>query len=69
MAGAAVRQSFGDKRQLSSWFQGQEATRPPEFNNFNLSIQRQIGSSMVAEIGYNGVMGSHLQSQFCSTTR
>src|SRR6185437_15823742 len=32
-----------------SWFQGQEATRPPEFNNFNLSIQRQIGSSMVVE--------------------
>ena len=46
-----------------SWFQGQEATRPPEFNNFNLSIQRQIGSSMVVEAGYNGVMGSHLQSQ------
>ena len=45
------------------WFQGREATRPPEFNNFNLSIQRQIGNSMVVEIGYNGVMGSHLQSQ------
>jgi hypothetical protein len=46
-----------------SWFQGREATRPPEFNNFNFSIQRQIGSSMVAEIGYNGVMGARLQSQ------
>ena len=38
-------------------------TRPPEFNNFNLSIQRQIGKSMVMEVGYNGVMGSHLQTQ------
>ena len=45
------------------WWQGKEATRPPEFNNFNLSIQRQIGSSMVAEVAYSGVMGSHLQSQ------
>ncbi len=45
------------------WWQGREATRPPEFNNFNFNIQRQLGSSMVAEIGYNGVMGSHLQTQ------
>ena len=41
----------------------QEATRAPEFNNFNFSIQRQIGGSMVFETAYNGVMGSHLQSQ------
>jgi hypothetical protein len=27
-----------------SWFQGREATRPPEFNNFNFSIQRQLGT-------------------------
>jgi hypothetical protein len=46
-----------------SWFQNGEVTRPPEFNNLNFSIQRQIGSSMVADIGYNGVLGSHLQSQ------
>ncbi len=45
------------------WFQGQEATRAPEFNNFNFSIQRQLSSSTVFEISYNGVMGSHLQSQ------
>ena len=45
------------------WWQGKEATRPPEFNNFNLSLQRQIGSSMVVEASYNGVMGSHLQTQ------
>lgn len=45
------------------WWQGREATRPPEFNNFNFSIQRQLGKSMVMEASYNGVMGSHLQSQ------
>ena len=45
------------------WFQGKEATTPPKFNNFNLNIQRQIGSSMVFEVGYNAVLGSHLQAQ------
>jgi hypothetical protein len=45
------------------WWQGAEATHPPAFNNFNFSIQRQLGGSMVAEIGYNAVMGSHLQTQ------
>ena len=34
--------SFANKDNIP-WFQGQEATRPPEFNNFNLSIQRQVG--------------------------
>jgi hypothetical protein len=46
-----------------SWFQNGEVTRPPEFHNFNFSIQRQLGSSMVAEVAYNGVMGTHLQTQ------
>ncbi|MDQ6706707.1 MAG: TonB-dependent receptor, partial [Acidobacteriota bacterium] len=47
----------------SPWWQGHEATRPPEFNNFNFSIQRQLSGSLVLETSYNGVMGSHLQSQ------
>jgi hypothetical protein len=46
-----------------AWFQGDETTKLPGFDNFSLSVQRQLGGSMVAEIGYNGVMGSHLQSQ------
>jgi len=45
------------------WFQGNEASKAPQFNNFNLSIQRQLTNSMVLEAAYNGVMGSHLQSQ------
>ena len=44
------------------WWQGREATRPPEENNFNLSIQRQLSSSMVLDVEYNGVVGSHLQA-------
>ena len=46
-----------------SWFQGQEATRLPETNNFNFSIQRQLSPSMILEASYNGVVGSHLQAQ------
>ena len=45
------------------WFQGKEAERPPESNNFTFSIQRQLSSSMIVEASYNGVIGSHLQSQ------
>jgi hypothetical protein len=46
-----------------SWWQGQETTRPPEFNNFNFSIQRQLSSNTILEASYNGVVGSHLQAQ------
>ncbi len=44
------------------WYQGHEATRPPADYNFNLSIQRQLTSSLVVEASYNGVMGAHLQT-------
>jgi len=45
-----------------TWWQGREATRPPEEYNFNLSIQRQLTQSLVLDMSYNGVMGAHLQS-------
>ncbi len=46
-----------------AWFQGNETTKLPAYDNFNFSIQRQLGSSMVAEIAYSGVMGEHLQTE------
>ena len=46
-----------------AWFQGNETTKLPAFDNLNFSIQRQFTNSIVAEIGYNGVLGSHLQSE------
>ena len=46
-----------------TWWQGNETVRAPETNNFNFSIQRQLNSSTIMEASYNGVMGSHLQSQ------
>ena len=46
-----------------SWWQGSETVRPPETNNFNFSIQRQLSGSIILEGSYNGVVGSHLQAQ------
>jgi hypothetical protein len=43
-------------------FQGREATRMPENNSWNFSIQRQLTNSMVVDASYNGQAGSHLQS-------
>jgi hypothetical protein len=48
--------------QTPAWFQGKEATRMPEFNSWNFSVQRQLTSSMVLDLSYNGQAGSHLQS-------
>jgi hypothetical protein len=45
-----------------AWFQGNETTKLPGYDNFSFSIQRQVGSSMVAEVAYSGVLGSHLQT-------
>jgi hypothetical protein len=46
-----------------AWFQGNETTKLPAYDNFNFSIQRQLGNSLVAEIQYSGVMGEHLQTE------
>jgi len=46
-----------------AWFQGNETTKLPSADNFNFSIQRQLGSTTVLDVGYNGVLGSHLQSE------
>jgi hypothetical protein len=46
-----------------AWFQGNETTKLPAFDNFNLSIQRQLSNTMIAEIGYNAVLGDHLQTE------
>ena len=45
-----------------SWWQGNEATRPPQEYAFNLSIQHQLSPSTVLEVSYNGAMGAHLQT-------
>lgn len=54
--------SFANKDNIP-WWQGREATRLPEQNFWNLSIQRQLGSTAVLEVSYNALIGSHLQAQ------
>jgi hypothetical protein len=45
------------------WFQGQETTKLPAYDNIAFSIQRQIGSSKFIDASYSGVMGEALQAQ------
>ena len=54
--------SFANKDNIP-WWQGKEATRLPEQNFWNLSIQRQFSGSTVLEVSYNALVGSHLQTQ------
>jgi hypothetical protein len=54
--------SFANKDNIP-WWQGREATRLPEQNFWNLSIQRQFSGSTVLEVSYNALIGSHLQTQ------
>lgn len=53
--------SFANGQSIN-WWQGREATRPPENNTWNLSVQRQLTGSLLLEASYNGLVGSHLQS-------
>ncbi len=47
----------------TAWFQGDETTKLPAYDNFAFSIQRQLGGSMFIDASYSGVMGEHLQAQ------
>lgn len=53
--------SFANRDSMP-WWQGSEATRPPQFVTFNFSVQRQLSSTMLAEVSYNGSLGSGLQA-------
>ncbi|HEU0120162.1 MAG TPA: TonB-dependent receptor [Bryobacteraceae bacterium] len=56
-----VSPSFGNGRAMP-WWQGREATRPPAYQSMNFSIQRQLSPTTVAEVAYNGSLGSRLQA-------
>jgi hypothetical protein len=55
-----VDPSFANRDNIP-WWQGKEATRAPENLAMNLSVQRQLTGSLVLELAYNGLLGSHLQ--------
>jgi hypothetical protein len=46
-----------------AWFQGNETTKLPAYDNIYFSVERQFAGSMVLEAAYNGVMGEHLQAE------
>ena len=54
--------SFANKDNMP-WWQGNEATKLPTSDFFNLSVQRQLSSKMLVEASYNASLGSRLQSQ------
>lgn len=53
--------SFANNSNVDYW-QGQNATRAPENNNWAFSIQRELSPSTILEADYTGVTGIHLQS-------
>jgi hypothetical protein len=44
------------------WFNGQAAARPATYDNWTLSIQREVRRGLTVELDYNGVYGSNLQA-------
>jgi hypothetical protein len=56
-----INPSFANNGNVDYW-QGNNATRSPENDNWTFSIQRELSSNTVLEADYNGVVGDHLQS-------
>ena len=44
------------------WFNGQAASRPAVYDNWTVSVQREVRRGMTVELDYNGVYGSNLQA-------
>jgi hypothetical protein len=44
------------------WFNGQEASRPATYDNWTISVQRELVNGLSVELEYNGVYGSNLQA-------
>ncbi|MGH9386427.1 MAG: carboxypeptidase regulatory-like domain-containing protein [Vicinamibacterales bacterium] len=44
------------------WFNGNAAARPATYDNWTISVQREVRKGMTVELDYNGVYGSHLQA-------
>jgi hypothetical protein len=53
--------SFSNNNDVD-WFNGQEAARPAKYDNWTVSLQRELTRRMSMEVEYNGVYGSDLQA-------
>ncbi len=57
----SINPAFSNGNTVDYW-QGQEATRAPENLFWTFTMQRQMASNTVLEIGYNATVGTHLQT-------
>jgi len=53
--------TFGNNGSVD-WWQGQESNRLPELWSGSLTIQRELGGRTMIEVGYSGIIGTHLVS-------
>jgi len=56
-----INPAFANNGNVDYW-NGQNSTRPAEYDNWTLSVQREITSHLTVEADYNGVAGSHLNA-------
>jgi hypothetical protein len=53
--------AFANNGNVDYW-NGQNSTRPAEYDNWTLSVQREIRPHLTVEVDYNGVTGSRLNA-------
>ncbi len=51
--------TFANNTDVYYW-NGQEANRLPEYYNWDLTVQREIGRGFLVEVGYSAMVGAHL---------
>jgi hypothetical protein len=51
------------------WWNGQNSTRPSEYDNWTISVQREITKHFTIEADYNGVNGSRLEAGLMNITQ
>ena len=57
-AAAAIDPAFSNNNDVD-WFNGQDASRPAVYDNWTISVQREVRKGLTVELDYNGVYGSH----------
>src|SRR5206468_5243437 len=56
-----INPSFANNGNVD-WWNGQNSTRPSEYDNWTISVQREISKHFTIEADYNGVNGSRLEA-------
>src|SRR5204863_9955014 len=56
-----INPAFANNGNVDYW-NGQNSTRPQEYDNWTVSVQREIRPHLTVEADYNGVVGSRLNA-------